>query len=98
MPDTHTAAMTDLLAANPRVTMQFTPTSCSWLKMVEIFFGIITRLCLKRGTFASIKDLEENMERYIENYNKDAQPFVWTKPPEHLLGKMKLKRTISTQN
>jgi transposase len=88
----------DWLADNPRVTLHFTPTSCSWLNMVEIFFGIITRQCLKRGTFSSVKDLEDTMERYIENYNKDANPFTWTKSAEYLLGKMKRKQTINTEH
>ena len=42
---------------NPRITLHFTPTSCSWLNMVEIFFGIITRQAIRRGTFRSVKDL-----------------------------------------
>ncbi|MHA7277960.1 transposase [Arthrobacter sp. Hz1] len=88
----------DWLAENPRVSMHFTPTSCSWLNMVEIFFGIITRQCLKRGEFSSIKDLEDTMERYIENYNQDAKPFTWTKSTEYLLGKMKRKQTINTEH
>lgn len=88
----------DWLAVNPRVSMHFTPTSCSWLNMVEIFFGIITRQCLKRGTFSSVKELEESMKRYIENYNKDAKPFTWTKSAEYLLGKMKRKQTINTEH
>jgi transposase len=45
------------LAKNPRITMHFTPTSGSWLNMVEIFFGIITRQAIRRGTFTSVKDL-----------------------------------------
>ncbi len=88
----------DWLAENPRVTMHFTPASCSWLNMVEIFFGIITRLGLKRGSFASVKDVEESMERYIESYNKDAKPFTCTKSAEYLLGKMKRKQTINTEH
>jgi transposase len=88
----------DWLAANPRVSMHFTPTSCSWLNMVEIFFGIITRQCLKRGTFASVNDLQQAMERYIEHYNQDAKPFTWTKSAEYLLGKMKRKQTINTEH
>jgi hypothetical protein len=39
------------------VTLHFTPTSCSWLNMVEIFFGIITRQAIRRGTFTSVPDL-----------------------------------------
>ena len=71
--------MNDWLADNPRVTLHFTATSCSWLNMVEIFFGIITRQCLKRGAFSSVRRAEKTMERYIENYNLDAKPFTWTK-------------------
>ena len=88
----------DWLAANPRVTMHFTPTSCSWLNMVEIFFGIITRQCLKRGTFSSVPELQDAMERYIEHYNQDARPFRWTKSADHLLGKMKRKQIINTES
>lgn len=78
----------DWLSANPRVILHFTPTSCSWLNMVEIFFGIITRQCLKRSNFASIPELEAAVHRYIERYNEDAKPFAWTKTVDHLLGKM----------
>lgn len=88
----------DWLAANPRVTMHFTPTSCSWLNMVEIFFGIITRQCLKRSNFTSIPELEAVLRRYIENYNQDAKPFKWTKGADYLLGKMKRKETINTEH
>ncbi|MEW1979961.1 IS630 family transposase [Citricoccus sp. NPDC079358] len=88
----------DWLAANPRVTMHFTPTSCSWLNMVEIFFGIITRQCLKRSNFSSIPELEASLRRYIANYNKNAKPFIWTKGADYLLGKMKRKETINTEH
>ena len=63
--------------------------------MVEIFFGIITRPCLKQGTFTSVQDLEETSDRYIANYYETASPFRWTKPASHLLGKMKRKQTIN---
>ncbi|MGP5397821.1 IS630 family transposase, partial [Arthrobacter rhombi] len=84
--------------ANPRVSMHFIRTNCSWLNMVEIFCGIITRQCLKRGTFSSVKDLEESMKCYIENYNKDAKPFTWTKSAENLLGKMERKQVTNTEH
>ena len=45
------------LARNPRITLHFTPTSCSWLNLVEIFFGIITRQAIRRGTFTDVTDL-----------------------------------------
>ena len=53
---------------------------------------------LKRGTFSSVADLQDAMERYIENYNKGAKPFTWTKSAEHLLGKMKRKQIINTEH
>ena len=45
------------LAKHPRITLHFTPTSGSWLNLVEVFFGIITRQAIRRGTFASVKEL-----------------------------------------
>lgn len=86
----------DWLAANPRVTMHFTPTSCSWLNMVEIFFGLITRQSIRRGSFASVSDLEDTIRTYIDNYNESAHPFRWVKTADYLLGKIKRKRTINT--
>ena len=47
------------LARHPRITLHFTPTSGSWLNLVEIFFGIITRQAIRRGTFGSVRDLIE---------------------------------------
>ena len=64
------------LANNPRVTMHFTPTSGSWLNMVEIFFGIITRHAIRRGTFTSVKDLITAIEVFIDGWNQRCQPFT----------------------
>ena len=86
----------DWLEANPRVTMHFTPTSCSWLNMVEIFFGLITRQAIRRGSFASVSDLEATIRTYIDNYNESAHPFRWVKTADYLLGKIKRKQTINT--
>jgi len=54
------------LARNPRITLHFTPTSGSWLSMVEIFFGIITRQAIRRGTFRSVADLKAAIARFID--------------------------------
>lgn len=86
------------LAENPRVTLHFTPTSCSWLNMVEIFFGIITRQAIRRGTFGSVADLEATIDTYITSYNERAEPFTWTKTADHLIGKIKRKRINNTQH
>lgn len=75
------------LARNPRITMHFTPTSGSWLNMVEIFFGIITRQAIRLGTFTSVKDLIAAIETFIDGWNDRCQPFTWTKAPDQILAK-----------
>jgi hypothetical protein len=64
---------------NQRITLHFTPTGCSWLNMVEIFFGIITRQAIRRGTFRSVKELTSTIGAFIDAYNDRCQPFTWTK-------------------
>jgi transposase len=73
------------LKKNPRITLHFTPTSGSWLNMVEIFFGIITRQAIRRGTFTSVKDLITKIEAFIDGWNERCHPFTWTKAPDDLL-------------
>jgi len=75
------------LAKNPRITMHFTPTSGSWLNMVEIFFGIITRQAIRRGTFTSVKDLIAAIGMFIDGWNERCQPFTWTKTADQILAK-----------
>ena len=75
------------LAKNPRVTMHFTPTSASWMNMVEIFFGIITRQAIRRGTFTSVKDLIGAIETFIDGWNERCEPFIWTKTADDILTK-----------
>jgi hypothetical protein len=77
--------VTAWLDRNPRITMHFTPTSGSWLNMVEIFFGIITRQAIRRGTFTSVRDLTDAIRRYINGWNERCQPFVWTKTADEIL-------------
>ena len=77
------------LAKNPRITMHFTPASGSWLNMVEIFFGIITRQAIRRGTFRSVKDLTAAIGAFIDAYNDRCQPFTWTKDADELIAKIK---------
>lgn len=77
------------LTRNPRITLHFTPTSGSWLNMVEIFFGIITRQAIRRGTFTSVKDLVAAIATYIDGWNERCQPFIWTKTADEILTKAK---------
>jgi transposase len=80
-------SVTAWLAKNPRITLHFTPTSGSWLNMVEIFFGIITRQAIRRGTFTSVKDLVAAIETFIDAWNERCEPFVWTKTADDILEK-----------
>jgi len=80
-------AVQSWLARNPRITMHFTPTSGSWLNMVEIFFGIITRQAIRRGTYTSVKDLISAIEIFIDGWNERCEPFTWTKTADDILKK-----------
>jgi hypothetical protein len=73
------------LQRNPRVTLHFTPTSGSWLNMVEIFFSIITRQAIRRGSYCSVKELITAISGFIDGWNERCHPFVWTKPADQLL-------------
>jgi transposase len=75
------------LTRNPRIIMHFTPTSGSWLNMVEIFFAIITRQAIRRGTFTSVKDLTSAIRRFIDGWNDRCQPFAWTKTADEIIPK-----------
>jgi transposase len=81
------------LAKNPRITLHFTPTSGSWLNLVEIFFGIITRQAIRRGSFDSVRELTAAIRRFIDAWNDRCQPFTWTKPADEILAKAIRKET-----
>jgi transposase len=86
------------LSKNPRITLHFTPTSGSWLNMVEIFFGIITRQAIRRGTFTSVNDLIGAIETFIDGWNERCQPFVWTKTADQILPKATRMKTSNTRH
>jgi transposase len=90
--------VTAWLARNPRVTLHFTPTSGSWLNMVEIFFGIITRQAIRRGSFGSVRELIETITQFIDGWNDRCEPFTWTKDAETIIGKAHRKPTSSTRH
>jgi transposase len=66
------------LQAHPRWRFHFTPTHASWLNQIELFFSILTRRLLKRGSFTSKHDLKAQLLSFIERYNPTARPFAWT--------------------
>jgi transposase len=86
------------LERNPRVQLHFTPTSGSWLNMVEIFFGIITRQAIRRGTFGSVRELVEAIRRFIDGWNDRCEPFVWTKDADTIIAKADRKPTSGTEH
>jgi transposase len=86
----------DWLAANPRVHVHFTPTSASWMNLVEVWFGIIERQAIHRGTFGSVKDLTGAIRAFIDGWNDRAHPFAWTKPADQILAKANRQKTSTT--
>ena len=76
------------LEKHPRFHLHFTPTSASWLNMVERFFRDLTVNRLRCGVFHSVPELVCELEKYIAHYNKDPTPFVWTAKAEDILAKV----------
>ena len=66
------------LAAHPRFHLHFVPTSSSWLNQVERWFAELTTKLLQRGVHTSVHALEADIRAWIETWNKDPKPFVWT--------------------
>jgi transposase len=80
------------LARHPRIHIHFTPTSASWLNMVERFFRDITMRSLRRGVFRSVPELIGAIETYIASYNSNPTPFVWTAKAADILAKVSRAR------
>jgi len=76
------------LKKHPRFKLHFTPTSSSWLNLVERWFGEITRKKIRRGVFRSVPELISAIEDYIRYHNEDPKPFVWTKRAEDIIEKV----------
>jgi transposase len=87
------------LAKHPRLNMHFTPTSASWLNMVERFFRDISDKRLRRGVFTGVPELVGAIEAYIVHHN-NPKPFIWTKSARDILQKVirANKRLSSKQN
>lgn len=96
---THTHPVVNAwLDHHPRIHLHFTPTGASWLNMVEIFFGIITRQAIRRGSFASVRDLVLAIRRFIDAWNERCEPFVWTKEADQLITRTMRKKTSLTRH
>lgn len=82
------------LKRHPRFHMHFTPTSSSWLNLIERWFRDLTDKMIRRGTFLSVDELIQAITGYIENHNKNPQPFVWTAKTERILEKVRRARAV----
>ena len=75
--------------------MHFTPTSASWLNMVERFFRDITQRRIRRGAFRSVPELVAAIDQYIQNHNQAPKPFIWTTKASDILAKVtRARRTL----
>jgi transposase/transposase-like protein len=87
--DNYATHKTDLiqrwLAAHPRFHIHFVPTSSSWLNMVERWFGELTTKLIQRGVHKSVQALEADIRAWIETWNEDPRPYVWTKTADEIL-------------
>jgi transposase len=81
--NTHKPKNDRWLKRHPNVHFHFTPTRASWLNQVEIWFSILEGKSLHGASFTSVKQLREHIDAFIETYNQNANPFVWTKAEVH---------------
>ena len=93
-----TPEIKDWLAANPRVVVHLTPTHASWMNLVEVWFSVIERQAIHRGTYTSVQDLNAKIRTFIDGWNDRAHPFVWTKAADDILKKANRKTTSDTRH
>jgi transposase len=93
-------AVQEWLKKHPRFQIHFTPTSASWLNMVERFFRDLTDQRLRRGVFTSVSELVAAIDEYVAHHNVHPKPFIWTKSDRDILQKVirANKRLSSKQN
>ena len=80
-----TPAIKRWLAAHPRFTLHFTPTSSSWLNLVERWFAELTNKKLKRGAHRSVRELNADIRAWMKTWNDNPRPYVWTKTADQIL-------------
>jgi transposase len=83
-----TPAIRRWLTAHPRVQLHFTPTYSSWLNLVERWFAELTTKWLRRGSHRSVPELTASIQSWIDTWNQDPKPFVWTKTADQILDKI----------
>lgn len=78
-----------LAKQNGNVIFHFTPTGASWMNMIEIWNGILTRKLIRCGTFNSVKILNQEIEAFVKHWNSDCQPITWTATAEQIISKVR---------
>ena len=83
------------LKRHPRFVAHFVPTSSSWMNLVERWFGHLDDKAIRRGVFLSVADLESSIGAFLQTWNKDPKPFVWTATVESIMEKLtRCRRTL----
>ena len=77
------------LAQHPRFVLHFTPTSSSWINLVERWFAELTTKLLKRGQHRSVRQLNAEIRDWIDTWNENPRPYVWTKTADQILDSIK---------
>jgi len=96
---THThPTVTAWLAKHRRVHLHLTPTSASWMNLAEVFFSIITRQAIRRGSFPSVPDPIAAIRRVVDGWNQRYHPFVWVNDADDIMVKATRKRTSGTEH
>jgi hypothetical protein len=82
----------------PRFKLHFTPTSASWINLVERWFGLLTAQQIRRGVFRSTRSLEATIRNYIDVHSEQPKPFIWTKTADDILDSVArfCQRTLET--
>jgi len=83
-----TPAIQRWLVKRPRFHVHFTPTSASWLNLVERWFSTLTQRCIRRGTHRSTRELRNAIKEYLRMNNEEPKPFIWTKTADQILGNL----------
>jgi transposase len=85
------------LAAHPRFHLHFTPTSSSWLNLVERWFRELTERAIRRGVFPTVDHLIAAIDDYLDHHNADPKPFTWTASAESIIEKVERGRAALRQ-
>jgi transposase len=88
-------AVAQWLSRHPNFHLHFTPTSASWLNLIERWFGIISQQAIRRGSFDTVAELERTISHFLEHWNQDGKPLRWTKSARQIKRSIRNAKLIS---